>query len=199
MFYHLTFFERFQQGLVADYWHLINVNATSVIRLQPMVKQSMWKRSQLLRKCVVWITGVRKLGNTWLGELAVIWLNNCWKRRKKSQINHLAFISFQTSLSVLCSVTITACNSYHVRWHNGKVLQRIGASKSWYHRKWRHNQRHIWNTGKFFIYRHGLILKLTYRRLKWLIYIYIQKHIDVNRFLFINTVTTWIQKEFRKV
>ena len=38
--------------------------------------QTMWKSSQLLGKNVVWSTGVRKSGNTWVGELAaVIWLN----------------------------------------------------------------------------------------------------------------------------
>ena len=38
----------------------------------------MWKSSQLHGKTVVWRTGVRKPGNTWICELAiVIWLNNC--------------------------------------------------------------------------------------------------------------------------
>ena len=55
---------------------LTKVTVTSVIRLPPMGLQSMWKSSHLLGKYVVWITGVRKLGNTWIAELAVIWLNN---------------------------------------------------------------------------------------------------------------------------
>ena len=40
----------------------------------------MWKSSQLFGKCVVCGTGVRKLGNTWVGELAaVIWLKKFLK------------------------------------------------------------------------------------------------------------------------
>ena len=47
--------------------------------------KSMWKSSQLLVKNVVWSTGVRKLGNTWLSELAtVLWLNFFGKRRLSS-------------------------------------------------------------------------------------------------------------------
>ena len=43
---------------------LTKVIVTSVTRLLPMVKQSMWKRSQLLGKIVVCITGVTKPGHT---------------------------------------------------------------------------------------------------------------------------------------
>ena len=56
---------------------LTKVNATCVIRLSPM-GFSMWKSSQLLGKIVVWSTGVRKPGNTFVGELAaVVLLRKC--------------------------------------------------------------------------------------------------------------------------
>ena len=58
---------KFQLGQ-HSFWHLIKVNATSVIH--QLVKQSMCKSSQFLGKCVVWITGVgeaRKHMSRWTG------------------------------------------------------------------------------------------------------------------------------------
>ena len=69
--------------LLHSFRHLTTVNTTCVISLSQLDLQSILKSSQLLKQICVRSTGMRKSRHTWVGErAAMIWLNNCWKRRQ---------------------------------------------------------------------------------------------------------------------